>query len=154
MPVRGCPDWLISAPGRGLGWGVGGFRELSAFRASHKGPGHMGPWALSPWAHGPLGPWALGPLGPWAQGPKIWKIQNPKIDFRLRKKSTDLPDSADRSVSSRRYDSSDFRPWGHEVLAQKGKKRSKRSPNQPKSNSTNYPSRIFPLKEPIGAPHW
>ena len=75
------------------------------------GQGPLGPgtWAhvkaQGPWALGPLGPWTHG-QGPWAQG--LWtqnpKNANHKKEFRLRKKSTDLPDGADRSVSSRRYD--------------------------------------------------
>ena len=66
VPVRGFHDWLISAPGRGLGWGVGGFRELSAFRASPEGPGPMGPGPVGP---GPMGPGPVGP-GPVGPGPK------------------------------------------------------------------------------------
>ena len=77
-----------------------------------------GPWALGPMGPRAQGPWALGPLG----GPKIWKIENHKIDFRLRKKSTDLPEHADRSVSSSRYDSS-----GYDANAEKCQKVSKSS---------------------------
>ena len=77
------------------------------------GPRALGPWALGP---GPMGPCAHAPKGP---GPKIWKIENHKIDFRLRKKSTELPEHADRSVSSSRYDSTDFRPWENSLLTQK-----------------------------------
>ena len=36
------------------------------------------------------------------------KNANHKIDFRGKQKSTDLPDGADRSVSSSRYERSDF----------------------------------------------
>ena len=81
--------------------------------------GPMGPGPIGPWAHGPLGPWAHVPMGPWALGPKIWKIENHKKDFRLRKKSTDLPEHADRSVSSSRYDSTDFHPWENSLLTSK-----------------------------------
>ena len=59
------------------------------------------------------------PIRALVPGPKIWKIENHKNAFRLRTKSTDLPEGADRFVSSRRYDSSDFRPWGHPRLNQK-----------------------------------
>ena len=62
---------------------------------------------------------ARGPMGPWALGPKIRKIGNHRIDFRLTKKSTELPEHADRSVSSRRYDSTDFRPWENSLLTPK-----------------------------------
>ena len=84
VPVRGFHDWLISAQVR---VGTGGGR-ISRILGVPRVP--QGPWALGLWAQ-----------GPWAQNPKN---ANYKKDFRLRKKSTDLPDSADRTVSSRRYD--------------------------------------------------
>ena len=84
--MRGFHDWLISAPGRGLGWGVGGFRELSAFRASPEGSGPMGPGPVGP---GPVGPGPLGP-GPLGPGPKkveeiTKRRQNKPGDHNLEK---------------------------------------------------------------------
>ena len=121
-----------------------------SIRTRYQGPRPTGPQRMSlcpravgprpPKKPGPMGPgpWAHGPMGPWAHGPKIWKMENHKIDFRLRKKSTELPEHADRSVSSRRYDSSVFRPWENSRLTRKCRKMSKRSTNHQKSNSTPH----------------
>ena len=81
------------------------------------GPG-PGPW---PWAPSP-GPWrlALGPgPWPWALGPEPWALgpgsgpepgpSKSKIDLRLKKKCSGRPVCADRSVSARRYERTDFR---------------------------------------------
>ena len=103
--------------------GVGNRRGWQPEGLTTGGVGNRRGWQpegpMGPWAHGPMGPWAHGPKGPWAHGPKIWKIENHKISFRLRKKSTELPEHADRSVSSRRYDSTDCCPWENSLLTQK-----------------------------------
>ena len=73
-PSEGLPRMAYLGPWARVGssGGVGGFREFSAFGASHKGP----------WAHGPMGP---GPMGPWPHGPRaqaptgpgpLWEARN------------------------------------------------------------------------------
>ena len=81
-------------------WGLKANRGLGCIHASSMG--WNGVELLIPW--GPSSALGPGPMGLWALGHKIWKIENHKKDFRLRKKSTDLPEHADRSVSSSYYD--------------------------------------------------
>ena len=53
--------------------------------------------------------------------PGGWKNAKSKIDLRLRKICTGCPVCADRSVSARRYDRSDFRITKNYAAPQNGK---------------------------------
>ena len=95
------PRSRARAPGRGLG-------RISRILGIPHVP-------QEPWAHGPLGlgSWALGLLD--ARNAEK-KNANHKIDLRGRKTSTDLPDGADRSDSSRHYERTKFHKGGPLLL--------------------------------------
>ena len=128
-PSEGFPRMVYLGPWTRVGTGGGRVSRIVGVPPVPQRALGPGPWALGPgpWVLGP-GPWALGPgpralgpgpwvrgLGPWAQGLGPWalgpwalgpgpKMEKGKIDLRPTKKSTGLPDGADRSISSRCYD--------------------------------------------------
>ncbi len=64
VPVRGCPDWLISAQAR-VGTGGGRISRILGVPRVSRGPRAHGPRARGP-RPGPMGP---GPVGPGPVGP-------------------------------------------------------------------------------------
>ena len=98
-PSEGLPRLAYLGPWAQVGTGEGGFRGFSAFRRPHKGAG--------PKIAGKTNSTNFS-FGPWAQGPRSGKFKISKSTSALEQKSTDLPDGPDQSVSSRRYEGSNF----------------------------------------------